>query len=179
VVAELAVPGALSVIIGEKLAGSVGVKLALDDFLKRAGSPVDPVEQCLLEQYFLAHHRLAQLQAEASTAKNLEGSKILNAAAVRLLSELRRLALSIRQYRAPVAARSFNVVHQQNVSTSGGQQDVQFVQAASGKETLVCRDEPPAPDRGDDLHALRERVARGEQRVGTRVAPAVPVTLDG
>ena len=176
-VAELAVPGALSVILGEELAGRVGVKLAFEDFLKRAGAPVDPVEQCLLEQYFLAHHRLARLQADASAAKNLEGSKILNAAAVRLLSELRRLALSIRQYRAPLAARAFSVIHQQNVAASGGQQDVKFVQDPAGKETLVCRDGPNDPGKEDDLHALRERAIRGEQRVGKKVAPAASATL--
>jgi hypothetical protein len=176
-VAELMVPGALSVILGEELAGRVGVKLALENFLKRAGSPVDPVEQCLLEQYFLAHHRLARLQADASAAKNLEGSKILNSAAVRLLSELRRLALSIRQYRTPLASRSFSVIHQQNVAASGGQQDVNFVQDPAGKETLVCRDGPNEPNGENDLRALRERVARDEQRVGKKIAPTAPATL--
>ena len=177
-VAELMVPGALSVILGEKLVGSVGVKLAMEDFLRRAGAPADPVEQCLLEQYFLAHHRLARLQAEASSAKGLEGSKVLNAAAVRLLSELRRLALSIRQYRTPLAARNFSVIHQQNVATSGGQQDVKLVQQPSGKETLISRDRPNEPSGVDDLHALRERVVRGEQRAAGGAAAVGSATVD-
>jgi hypothetical protein len=163
---ELMVPGALAAILGDKLVGPCGVKVAFEHFLKHAGSPTDPVERCLLEQLFLAHHRLARLQVQAAEATTLEGAKVRNAAAVRLLGEIRRLALTIRQYRAPLASRSFSVIHQQNVATSGGQQDVTMVEQPSGKETLISRDRPPAPAMADDLQALRERAVRGGPGVG-------------
>ena len=101
--------------------GAAAFKVYQDGLLREAGSPSDPIERMLIEQFTLAHHRVGQLHAQAENAKRIEGSKVYTTAAVRLLGELRRLALAIKQYREPSAKKQFTVVRQQNVS-NGGQQ---------------------------------------------------------
>ncbi len=165
VVRTLLLPSALSAIIGCKTVGKAGVKLAFDDFIEQAGAPTDPVEVCLLEQLFLVHNRLAMLQAQAAEAKTLEEAKVYNSAAARLLAEFRRLALAIRQYRQPTGSRTFSVIHQQNVATAGGQQEVKYVDdkgeaKAQQKEAVAA---PKVPTAEDDLLAMRERVAQGRK----------------
>lgn len=117
-----------------------------------AGEPTDPVEQILLEQLMLAHHRLAQLHERASEATRPEAVRILNGAAARLLGELRRLALSIRLYRAPMGSRTFSVVHQQNVVAGAGSQDVKYVDQSAGREniTMQCQNKLNGKTDGSD-----------------------------
>ena len=170
-VAEITVPSALSTILGGTLVGSTGVKVAFDDFLKEAGSPTDPIERCLVEQYFLGHHRLVRLQAEAATATGIEFVKALNAAAVRLQGEQRRLAMTIRQYRAPIAQKSFAVIGQQNVVTGSGNQKVEYSQSGKASSDQPAADspknsfsaQPEVNNNEENLHDLRERIARGEK----------------
>jgi hypothetical protein len=78
-----------------------GYRQYLDKLRTDAGNPSDPIEVMLLEQLALAHLRTAQLQSKAGSAEGLETAKIYNAAAARLLSELRQTALAIKTYREP------------------------------------------------------------------------------
>jgi hypothetical protein len=71
----------------------------LRDFRQQMGEPKDPVENMILEHLAMAHVRVAQLHAEAGRAKEIEGVAIYNAAAARLLSEFRKLALALNTYR--------------------------------------------------------------------------------
>jgi hypothetical protein len=71
----------------------------LRDFRQQMGEPTDPVEVMILEHLAMAHMRVAQLHAEAGRAKEIEGVAIYNAAAARLLSEFRKLALALNTYR--------------------------------------------------------------------------------
>lgn len=129
--------------MGQQNVDAPGAKVYFNSYLRDAGEPVDPVEKILLEQLLLAHHRLAQLHARAEGASGAEHLKILNGAASRLLSEVRRLALAIRQYRSPLSPRQFHVVHQQNVVTAGDQKVTYVDQssAAQDKVTLSARSE--------------------------------------
>ena len=52
----------------------------------------------MVQQLVLAHFRIAQLHAAAGQAQALEGIKILNSAAARMLGEFRRTALALRLY---------------------------------------------------------------------------------
>jgi hypothetical protein len=133
---ELIIPGCLSLILDTRTVGAAGAKVFLNSFLRDAGSPTDPIEIILLEQLALAHFRLGQLHVRADAASDPDRLKILNAAAVRLLGELRRLALAIRQYRLPHAARSFSVIHQQNI-TSGGDQQVAYMDKSTPAQPEV------------------------------------------
>jgi hypothetical protein len=63
----------------------------------------------------------------------------------------------------PPGQKSFAVINQQNV-VSSGQQHVQYVDRGQGKETLLVRDELKGNTASEgDLHELRERIARGEE----------------
>jgi hypothetical protein len=87
----------------------------------------------------MAHLRLAKLNVEASKAEGVEVNKVLNSAAARLLSEIRKLALGIKAYREPAASKSFAVIQQQNVAH---EQQVSYTQQTGpeAKETLKVRD---------------------------------------
>ena len=71
----------------------------LDRFLADAGGLHDPVERVLVEQMAFAHLRLADLHAQAATAKSVEATKGLTSAAARLLGKIRRVALALQIYR--------------------------------------------------------------------------------
>jgi hypothetical protein len=113
---EYVIPVCLSSILDTRTVGADGAKVFLNSYLRDAGNPTDPIEIMLLEQFAMAHFRLGQLHIQADVATDAERLKILNAVAVRLLGELRRLALAIRLYRTPVSPKQFAVVHQQNVA---------------------------------------------------------------
>ena len=80
-------------------------KAYLAGVMRDLGDPPDPVERVLVEQLVLAHFRVAQLHAAAGNAAGLEATRLLTAAASRLLGELRRTALGLKAYRttAPTA----------------------------------------------------------------------------
>ena len=170
VVSELVLPAALSAIIGEKIVGKSGVKVAFDAFITSAGAPTDPIERALLEQYLLAHHRLANLQVQAELAKSLEAIKVYNAAAVRLMGEMRRFAPSIRDYRQPRSSKNVAFIQQQNVAAAGGQQQVTYGAKGQAKETPPSGVDTPSPKASENLHELRERIVRGEAKPAAATA---------
>jgi hypothetical protein len=119
---DMAFPAAMAAAI--PVANDVGTaafKVYRDGLMKEAGSPTDPVEIMLVEQLILAHHRVAQLHAQAEKCKIVEEAKVYMMAAVRLTGELRRLALALSQYRQPIPRRQFTLIRQQNVSRAGQQ----------------------------------------------------------
>ena len=115
VIKDMAFPAAMAtaIPIAKEIDGSA-FRAYRDGLLKDAGSPTDPVEIMLIEQLTLAHHRVAQLHAQAEKAKSADELKVYLVAAVRLTGELRRLALALKQYRQPTK-RQFTVVKQQNI----------------------------------------------------------------
>src|SRR5262245_31788220 len=82
-----------------------GFQAFLDGVIVDAGGPTDPIEVMLLQQLVLAHLRAAQLQAHAGMAEGLEAARLYNAAAARLLAELRKTALALKSYREGPARR--------------------------------------------------------------------------
>jgi hypothetical protein len=101
--------------------GAAALKVVQDQLLQSAGGSTDPVESMLLQQLNLAHHRVAQLHAQAAEAKDIEAAKVYSTAAARLTGEVRRLALAVKQYREPSSKRLFQLIKQLNV-TAGSQQ---------------------------------------------------------
>jgi hypothetical protein len=91
------IPACFSSVVGQDNVGATEAKTYFNSFLRDAGEPTDPLEKILLEQLLMAHHRVAQLHARAEGVTLPEAMKILNAATTRLLGEVRRLALAIRQ----------------------------------------------------------------------------------
>jgi hypothetical protein len=122
IIRDVAFPAAMAGAIPvAKDVGTAAFKVYRDGLLREAGSPTDPVEVMLIEQLALAHHRIAQLHVQAEQAKGVEESKVYTMAAVRLTGELRRLALTLSQYRQPVPKRQFTLIKQQHLSRAGQQ----------------------------------------------------------
>jgi len=67
--------------------------------LKEAGSPRDPLEQILLCQTALAHFRVGVLHTSAAVATDRDAVEVYANAATRLTGELRRLVLTVAEYR--------------------------------------------------------------------------------
>jgi hypothetical protein len=100
-------------------------KLYRDEILAASGNPTDPIEVLLIEEFLWAHHRLGQLHVEAAAAKTKDMIEVYNSAAARLMAELRRSALALREYRSPVP-KQVTVVRQQNVAA--GDQQIALVE---------------------------------------------------
>jgi hypothetical protein len=103
--AELLRKGAFSALMATALAidpflDAGAYRLYLDQVKEDAGSPTDPIEVMLIEQLCMAHWRIAQLHGSAALAKSIEGTKMYNSVASRLLGEFRRTALALRAYQA-------------------------------------------------------------------------------
>jgi hypothetical protein len=96
--------------------------------LKDAGDPTDPVERMMIEQIALAHHNIGQLYVRAAVATNADQVQVYYAAAARLTSEFRRLALAWKAYREPTPAKNVVLVEQQNVAQH---QQIAYVQGES------------------------------------------------
>jgi hypothetical protein len=93
-------PAALASAIGmDRYVEATGYRRYLDDLLKDAGSPADPIVIMLIEQLAVCHLRAAQLQSQAGQAEGLEAIELYNAAAARLTAEFRKTALALKQYR--------------------------------------------------------------------------------
>jgi len=173
VVKEYLLPFYLSAIIGKpELLCDEGVKKAFDDAVASAGAPTDPIEKMMVEQIIFCHYRLAALQMQAAGAKTLEGVKIYNAATTRLMSEFRKFALAVRDYRLGPSRKSVAFIRQQNVAAAGGSQKVEY-QDQSNKESFSEQSKLSKPE--ETLHELRERVARGGH---DRVAEPTAVAVD-
>jgi hypothetical protein len=124
IVTQLSGAGALSIVIGKSLKGSVraaGIKIYLDDVLKAAGATSDPIEKMLIEQITVGHHQILTLHAEAAQAETPELIDFFSSAASKLTAEFRRLCLALREYRSPIAPKNVTLVRQQNLS-AGDQQ---------------------------------------------------------
>lgn len=186
IVREFATSSALAGMIKlNKHVTPAGVKTYLDEFCRDANSTDDPVERVMLEQLAFAHHRLAHLHLESSQATDVEAIQIYNAAAARLLSELRRLALAIREYRSPTSGKSSKVehivrqeIHQQNVSHGG--QEVQYLNAEGGSRATAHESELAsnnAPQErfsdAEDRITREKPQARGRRQTQSRIEGAV------
>jgi len=136
---ERLIPSCLSLMMAPVVHEPAAAMIYLHRFIADAGDTKDPVLRVLLEQLAMAHLRLAKLNVEASKAEGTELYKVLNAAAARLLSEIRKLALAIKTYQEPAASKSFAVIQQQNVAH---EQQVSYTQQTGpeAKESLKVRD---------------------------------------
>jgi hypothetical protein len=127
VVRDLSAAAVLGTICAKTLKGTVrptGYLLFREEFLRASGSPTDPVEVMMLEQLMWAHHRLGDLQAQASDANTPELIEVLNVAVTRVMGEFRRTSLALKEFRTPVVPKQITLVKQQNVA---GTQQVAFV----------------------------------------------------
>lgn len=149
---EFAVPHCLSILLGNLEVSARGAKSYVDDFLKEAGNPRDPVERSLVEQLACGHLELAALRARASRYTRSDQMKMVYDVVARLCDAMRRLALALRAYRAPNTAKPIAVFNQQNVLAAGEGKEVSPVVISSPEQkeleagrrshTVVNEDEP-------------------------------------
>jgi hypothetical protein len=134
---DMVVPACISEIIGSDRVSTGGARIYLSSLYPDAKRPKDAIQQMLFDQATIAHQRLAQLQALAHNSKTLEAAKVYNQAATRLMGEFRRFALAIKQYQQPPSAKSFAVIHQQNVAAGTAGQRNSYVDQSRPGETQV------------------------------------------
>src|SRR5947209_1066733 len=94
--------GSLSPLFGNQVDNN-SCCLYLDELLKQAGAPTDPVERMLLEQLTLAHHNIGRLHVKSSTSGSIQEASAYNGAAARLMAEFRRSSLALKAYREPAS----------------------------------------------------------------------------
>lgn len=156
---EQLLPAGLRAILGinEGDMSAMGVRLYL---IRITAGITDPVEKMMVQQFSIAHHRLLQLHSRATETQSLEAVKVYNAAAARLQGELRRLALAIRTYRAPVSPKTFTVVEQQNVAT---RQEVTFHSYDTEHKKFHSRDIEVGSEPQESNHANLRDNGQGPQ----------------
>jgi hypothetical protein len=116
-------------------------RLYLDEFVRQAGNPSDPVEKLMVEQLALAHNAITKLYVRAASAEDAATSELCFAALARLAAEFRRLALALHVYRGPASPKIVNVVGQQNLAVAGDQQIANLegtVATSPGKNSLTA-----------------------------------------
>lgn len=127
VIEEVCVPAALFSVLESPdgaFTSPAGAKLYVDNFVCKSRKLNDPVEDVIVQQIVLMHHRLVRLHEQASHTKSPEATKILNGATARLTAELRRMVLALRTYRSPIVTKSVQFVKLQAVAEK---QDVRYV----------------------------------------------------
>ena len=145
IIRDMAFPAAMAAAIPlTKEIDSAAFKVYRDRLLQDAGSPTDPIEIMMVEQIMLAHHRVAQLHIKAEEARTVDEFKVYSTAATRLLGEMRRSALALKQYRQPTPNRQFTVIKQQN--NAQGQQIAYLDQQGNELQAQI-----PFSDGGGEL----------------------------
>ncbi len=194
-------PAVLATLAGPQLKRLVPLesyKRYRDEVLADLDQKSDAIEQFLVEEILWAHQRLGQLHVDAASAKAPEMIEAFNTAAVRLMGEVRRTALALREYRSPIAPKVINVVKQQNLAA--GDQQVAMVDNSpqspvpgknnsdtelASKQEVLEHDEPPgfdpAPDCGSTqpAKAARFNTRRPQTPAGSRQAEPALVTVNG
>lgn len=133
----------------EKHISTPTVGAYMDDFAQRAGSIKDPVEEVIVRQIAQADLIIGQLLAQTTRATNALAAQTYGTTACRLIAEVRRLALALKQYRSSDESRKTTIVHQvthvgqQNIATK---QDVAYSREGSdqpddeGRVSMKCED---------------------------------------
>jgi hypothetical protein len=140
-IANEALVGATLIAITGPKVGINGALRYLADYLGPDVAEMDPVERIMREQFVVAHHQVLHLHHKITLCKSDDGVRIVSAAASRLLGEMRRLAVVIRNFRTGPAHRSFQVIGQQN-NVAKGDQQVSFTDAGHGKQSSAVIDRP-------------------------------------
>ena len=90
--------------LGEEI-GPDAFAVLREMLLLECGSPNDPIETMLIDQLALCHHSIGQLRIRSCAAEQPEIALQYHDAATKLLSEFRRLALALEDFRAKRASR--------------------------------------------------------------------------
>lgn len=165
----------------EKHISTATVGAYLDDFAQRAGGPGDAVEETIIRQLAQADLVVGQLLAKANTADNALVAQAYGGVACRLLGEIRKLALALKDYRSTDEPRRTTIVHQvthveqQNVAE---RQEVVYSRedGDEGRVSMRCADTEVSPvtksDRFHEDDRLNPDGPRTRSRKQEAAAPA-------
>ncbi len=141
-VRDAMIPGLMQAAMAPK--GTIDGKTARgyrDELLREMGNPTDALERMLIEQAVLAHVVIMQLHATSALSESAEAAGVYSAAAARLMAELRRTILAVREYRTPPTRPVVTRIEQQNVAHS---QAVSYVAGKDDHVTMSCREKTDA-----------------------------------
>ena len=94
---RLILPAALaSALRLDRFIQNKGYRRYLDDLLKEAGSPTDPLEVMMIELLALCYLRAAEVHGRAGQVTELEAVAQYNGAAVSLTAEFRKTLLALK-----------------------------------------------------------------------------------
>ena len=99
VIAQQLFPMLMSVAVDLPELEPEGVFRYLAWLIKESGNPRDPLVQMLLCQTALAHFRVVAIHAKAARCDDKDAFEAYSNAAIRLTAELRRLMLTVAEYR--------------------------------------------------------------------------------
>jgi hypothetical protein len=108
-----------------------------DELLREMGDPADPLERMMIEQAAVAHVVSLQLLSFVASCKTPAETNLYAASAARLMAELRRMILGVREYRSPLVRQQVTKIEQQNVAE---RQEVHYAAGVTGDVQMACRD---------------------------------------
>lgn len=85
------------------LYGAAAYGQFVEDFLREAGNPDDPVKRRLLEAFLLAYFHVGQLTLKATTAGDPEAAEKYNSSLAKIMAEMRRLGVTIHELEMPAS----------------------------------------------------------------------------
>lgn len=156
----------------------------LEDLLERCACEDDPILQRMVLQFELACQQVTVLETRAADGATLDITVTYSRLAERLRAELRRMALAIRQYRAPTS-KSTTVVHRiEQLNMADGDQRVNYeraegqgggssrrMQARENKKASKKNDQPTHESRftfeGEEPEACGSGTLEPAQAVGS------------
>ena len=128
----------------------------LEQLLKDAGDPGDPIERMLVEQLAQAHHAVGRLYFKASNSETVDAAGVYLVAAARLMNEFRKSTLALKSYRTPAAAPHVtvmqNIAGEQKIAVIGGGV---VCRAADRRSLIVIREQEDGHEEDDHEAPLR------------------------
>lgn len=73
----------------------------VEDFLREAGNPADPIKKRLIEAFLMAYFHVTQLILKATRTGDPEAAAKYNGSLAKILAELRRLGVAIHELEMP------------------------------------------------------------------------------
>jgi hypothetical protein len=152
-----------------------------DEMLREMGNPSDPLERMMIEQAAVAHVMVLQFHSFTALAKSSIAAGVYANAAAKLMAELRKMILGVREYRSPMARPQVTKSEQQNVAE---RQEVHYTAGAGGDVQMACREKlnPDSKLASNGEEVTHANPGDGEipgSRIRWDAEPAVAGAADG
>jgi hypothetical protein len=147
--------------------GGAEFKSYRDVLVREAGSQ-DVLEQTLLEQVALAHLSASQLLANAGLEKTSKAAGIYATAAAKLMGEVRRTVVAIKELRSPTPPASITIAATQQVNlTTKAETEVAAAEEKMGSQSKLGSNNASGPNRIREILAADAGRAQEPAVAGT------------